>query len=177
MRALAGTALIFLLGAGAACAKAHPGGTAGPRQGSSNYRVLAEAEVVSGAPEPSADTVTAIYPHADNATPSYPAGNLKAGCGEGLVPIRIHVGIDGRVSDIRPIPGRSVAEDACYREFWAAASASVAKWTFVPAYRVRTIPSEAPGGEPTVERTPVGLDLDYEFMFGIVNGKGTVSSK
>jgi outer membrane biosynthesis protein TonB len=138
---------------------------------------LAEAEVVSGAPEPSANTVTAIYPLADNATPSYPASGLKAGCGEGLVPIRIHVGIDGRVSDIRPIPGRSIAEDACYKEFWAAVSASVAKWTFVPAYRVRTIPSEAPGGEPTVERTPMGLDLDYEFMFTIVNGKATVSSK
>jgi len=169
--------LILWLGVGAGCAKAHPSPSATPLQGSSNYRVLAEAEVVSGAPEPSADTVTAIHPFADNATPSYPARGLKAGCGEGLVPMRIHVGIDGRVSDIRPIPGRSVPEDACYQEFWAAASASVAKWTFVPAYRVRTIPSEVPGGEPTVERTPVGLDLDYEFMFGVVNGKGTVNSK
>ena len=177
MRWLAGPAVIFLLGVGAACAKAHPSKTTAGREGSSSYRALAEAEVVSGAPEPSGDTVTAIHPFADNATPSYPASGLKAGCGEGVVPIRIHVGIDGRVSDIRLIPGRSVSEDACFKEFWAAVSASVSKWTFIPAYRVRTVPSKVLGEEPTVERTALGLDLDYEFTFDIANGKGTVSSK
>jgi outer membrane biosynthesis protein TonB len=138
---------------------------------------LAEAEVVQGAPETQAETITAIHPFAENQTPSYPDGALKAKCGDGLVPVRVHVGIDGRVSEVQRIPEREVADTACYGQFEAAVRAALGTWQFVPAYRVRRLPAERPGSEPTVEREPLGLDLDYEFMFTVVDGKGTVRSK
>ena len=106
--------LALVLAFGLACAKAPPSSPASARHGESSFRVLAEAEVVNGAPEPSPETITAIHPFAENQAPSYPDAALGAGCGDGLVPVRVHVGIDGRVSEIRRIPGRVVAGDACY---------------------------------------------------------------
>jgi outer membrane biosynthesis protein TonB len=177
MRCGRGTVLIFVLG-GLACARARPSEPRpAPRHGESGYRALAEAEVVEDAAEPGGETITAIHPLAGNRAPSYPDGALRAGCGDGLVPVRVHIGIDGRVSEIRPIPGRGVASDACHREFEAEVRRVVGTWEFLPAYRVRRRAAEAPGAEPTVEREPLGLDLDYEFSFTVVEGMGTVRSR
>lgn len=166
-------ALVLVLG----CAKAHPSPPALTKHGESSFRALAETEVVSGEPEPSPETITAIHPFAENLSPSYPAGALSAGCGDGLVPVRVHVGIDGRVSDVRRIPGRVVAGDACHGMLETAVRQALAGWQFVPAYRIRRLAAETPGQEPTVERVPLGLDLDYEFVFTVVDGKGSVRSK
>ena len=171
----AGVALMLSVGVG--CAKAPPKPPASARQGSSSYRVLAEAEVTPGAAEPSAETVTAILPFAENGPPSYPEAALRSGCRDGLVPVRAHVGIDGRVSDIQRIPDRGVGEGACYRAFEEAVRRALGTWRFNPAYQIRTVPAAAPGGEPTIERVPLGLDVDYEFVFAIVDGKGTARSK
>jgi outer membrane biosynthesis protein TonB len=166
-------ALVLVLG----CAKAHPSPPPLARHGESSFRTLAETEVVSGEPEPSPETITAIHPFAENLSPSYPADALSAGCGDGLVPVRVHVGIDGRVSDVRRIPGRVVAGDACHGMLETAVRQALAGWQFVPAYRIRRLAAETPGQEPTVERVPLGLDLDYEFVFTVVDGKGSVRSK
>jgi hypothetical protein len=169
--------LALMRGFGLGCAKAHPGAPTSARHGDSSFRVLAETEVVNGEPEPSSETITAIHPFAENQAPSYPDEALRAGCSDGLVPVRVHVGIDGRVAEIRRIPGRMVAFDACYGAMETAVQQAVVAWRFVPAYRVRRLPAGTPSGEPTVERVPLGLDLDYEFLFSVVGGKGTVRSK
>ena len=171
------SSLAIVLGFGLACAKAHPSAPPSARHGESSFRVLAEAEVVDGAPEPSPETITAIHPFAENQAPSYPDAALGAGCGDGLVPVRVHVGIDGRVSEIRRIPGRVVAGDACYGEFETAVRQTLGAWQFVPAYRVRRPAAETSGNETGAAWEPLGLDLDYEFVFAVVDGKGTVRSK
>jgi hypothetical protein len=164
------------VGAGPGCAKAHPSHADRARQGEASYRPLAEAEAAGETPEPAAEQITAIHPLAENQAPSYPDAALSAGCGDGLVPVRVHIGIDGRVSEVGPIPGRAPAGDACDKEFESAVREAVSRWEFVPAYRVRRV-AETPGAEPTVERVPLGLDVDFEFAFTIVDGKGTVEPR
>jgi outer membrane biosynthesis protein TonB len=166
--------LVLVLGTAFGCAKAAPKAPAAGRQGESSYRVLAEAEVVPGTPDPSADTTTAILPYAENAAPRYPDEALRSGCGDGLVPVRVHVGIDGRVSQTQPVPGRPVPDDPCHRAFQESVRRALAEWRFVPAYRIHRIPAPAVN-EPSVERVPLGLDVDYEFRFAIVDGKGSVA--
>jgi hypothetical protein len=171
-RLRAGGTLLLLAALG--CAKARLDAPAPARQGEATYRVLAEAEVTAGAAEPSAETITAILPFVENPPPTYPEAALRAGCGDGLVPVRVHVGIDGRVSDIQGIPGRPVQDDACHRAFEGSVRQALGAWGFVPAYRVRSVPADGAGGEPRIERVPLGLDVDYEFLFAVVDGKGTV---
>jgi hypothetical protein len=171
-----GHAIVLALIVSGGCAKAPPSSPVSSRQGSSTYRVLAEAEITAG-PAASPETVTAILPFAENGPPSYPDGALRSGCQDGLVPVRIHVGIDGRVSDVRRIPGRSVMEDSCQRAFEDSVGRAVATWRFIPAYQLRAVPSAVPGGEPAVERVPLSLDVDYEFLFSVVEGRGTVRAR
>ncbi len=166
-----------VFGAGPGCAKARPSHADRARHGEASYRPLAEVEEVGETSEPAAEEITTIHPLAGNQAPSYPDAALLAGCGGGLVPVRVHVGIDGRVSAIGPIPGRAAAGDACNREFESAVRRAISGWEFVPAYRVRRLAAQTPGAEPTVERVPLGLDVDYEFVFTIVDGKGAVQSR
>jgi outer membrane biosynthesis protein TonB len=172
-----GAVLAAVVGAGPGCAKAHPSHADRARQGRASYRPLAEVEPAGETPPPAAEEITAIHPLAANQPPSYPDAALAAGCGGGLVPLRVHVGIDGRVSEIGPGPGRAAADDACGKEFEKAVREAVGSWEFVPAYRVRRVPAEAPGAEPIVERVALGVDLDFEFVFTIVGGKGAVESR
>ena len=164
------------VGAGTGCAKGHPSHGDRARQGQASYRPLAEVEAAGEAPEAAAEQITAIHPLAGNRAPSYPGAALSAGCGDGLVPVRVHIGVDGRVSEVGPIPGRATGGDACDEEFETAVRGAVSSWEFVPAYRVRRV-AETPGAEPTVERVPLGLDVDFEFVFTIVDGKGTVEPR
>lgn len=135
-------------------------------QGQTSYKILNSIEVVPGAPEPSGEAITPVYPNADNETPLYPAAALKAGCGQGSVAVRVHVGVDGKVSAQQEVPGRPVAADECHNAFREAVRVAVGKWTYVPAMRVGP-----------VERTPIGLDLDYEFAFEVIGGKGVVRTR
>jgi outer membrane biosynthesis protein TonB len=169
--------MTLLLALAPGCATTPKPAAVPARQGESSYRVLTQAEVSAAPPGPSADTITAIFPLAENSPPTYPEPALKAGCGDGLVPVRVHVGTDGHVSDVVRIPGRTVEEDACHRTFEAAVRQAVLTWKFIPAYRVRAVPAQEPGREASVERTPLALDVDYEFVFTVVAGRGTVRSK
>jgi hypothetical protein len=169
--------LALALGFGLGCAKAHPSPPASAHHGEASFRVLAEAELADGGPDLSAVTITVIHPFAENKAPSYPDGALRAGCGDGLVPVRVHVGIDGRVSAIQRIPVRPVPGDACHGELETAVRQILGTWQFVPAYRVRKPAAETPGNETATAWEPLGLDLDYEFVFAVVDGKGAVRSK
>jgi hypothetical protein len=111
---------------------------------------------------------------AENATPEYPGEALARDCGDRLVPVRLHVAMDGSVWDVSRIPGRDIVEDTCFRELEAAVRKTVMSWRYVPAYRVRRISAEGPGQAARVERTPLALSLDYEFQFRVVNGRGEV---
>jgi outer membrane biosynthesis protein TonB len=177
MNRLCRATVLLVLGVGLGCATTPPNPPTPARQGESSYRVLAEAEVTAGTPEPSTETITAILPFAENRPPSYPDTALRSGCSDGLVPVRVHVGIDGRVSEILRIPGRAVSDDACHNVFEDSVRRALGAWGFIPAYRIRQVPAEGPGKEPAVERVPLGLDVDYEFVFTVVDGKGTVRSR
>jgi hypothetical protein len=165
-----------VVGAGPGCAKGRSSHAERTRHGQASYRPLAEVEVVGETP-PAAEEVTVVHPLATNQAPSYPDAALKAGCGDGLVPVRVHIGVDGRVSETGPVPGRTSSGDACVKEFEDAVRRAVGRWEFVPAYQVRRAAAETPGAEPTVERVPIGVDVDFEFVFSIVDGKGTVEPK
>jgi len=166
-----------VVGAGPGCAKAHPSHADRARQGQASYRALAEVEAAGETPTAAGDEVTAIHPVAGNQAPSYPDVALAAGCGDGLVPVRLHNGIDGRVSATGPIPGRPPAGDACGRELQSAVKRAVGGWEFVPAYQVRRVAAATPGAEPLVERVPLGVDVDFEFVFTVVDGRGRVESR
>ena len=66
MSRLVGAGAILVLGVSVACAKRPPEEPSSIPRGQSTYRVLAEAEVTAGAVEPSAETITAIPPFAEN---------------------------------------------------------------------------------------------------------------
>ena len=70
-----------------------------------------------------------------------------------------------------------MTDDVCFRMFEESVRHALDAWRFVPAYLIRNTPADDPGKEPTVERVPLGLDVDYEFVFTVVDGKGAVRSR
>lgn len=169
----------------AACAARQAPPVAGPaatRQGSTSVRVL---ESDSKAPQPGeavAETITPAFASDENKLPEYPAYALKAGCREGTVPIRLHIGEDGNVARVSAVPDRAVADDACHSAFWAATYGAVRAWRFAPAFRQVPRPgADIDGdGRPDYtrwEQTPIMIYLDFEFSFRVVEGKGRVSSQ
>ncbi len=173
--------LVFMACAACRHAKA-PVITDSRLEGRSSYRVLNEPETSPDAPDRSDESITAIYPFADNKTPEYPAAALKAKCKEGVVPVRIHVGTDGTVTGQKDIPGRPLPADACHMAFREAVRAVVNGWKFIPAFRVMSVANGAAHGEVRAgpahyERTPLEADLDYEFLFQVVHGKEVVSNR
>ncbi|MGB7623576.1 MAG: hypothetical protein WBN92_14595 [Terriglobia bacterium] len=173
--------LVFAVCAACRHAKA-PVITDSQLEGRASYRVLNEPETSPEAPDRSDESITAIYPFADNKTPEYPAAALKSRCKEGVVPVRIHVGTDGTVTGQEDIPGRPLPADACHRAFREAVRVVVNGWKFIPAFRVKPVAGgeskgEIRAGPVHYERTPLEADLDYEFLFQVVHGKGVVSNR
>ncbi len=110
--------------------------------------------------------------------------------------MRLHIGINGKVTDVQDIPERPVPTDFCHEAFRKAVREALTGWRYVPAYRVRRVASDPPSrpvttfgreGDVTAvrdanpashtERMPLGVDLDYEFEFQVVNGIGAVRAK
>jgi outer membrane biosynthesis protein TonB len=139
------------------------------REGQTSVRVLSAPGAAPSNSEPTNVTITPAYPSPDNAVPVYPMDALKAGCRDGVVPVRVYVGSDGNVTDDRDIPGRPLSADSCHPSFRAAVQAAVRAWKFAPAFRQTT------GERP--EQYPIAVYLDYEFSFRVVEGKGTVLAR
>jgi hypothetical protein len=143
-------------------------------EGRTDYRVVNEPE--RGAPEITAtsDRVTTIFASEDNPPPEYPAYALRAGCRDGVVPVRVLIGTDGNVSGQQDIPGRPLPEDPCHVAFRAAVQGAVARWRFTPAFRQQAEPDPERPGLVRWRQTPIPIYVDYEFLFSVVDGKGVV---
>jgi hypothetical protein len=133
-------------------------------------------------PDTQVETITPAFASDDNELPVYPPYALRAGCGYGVVPIRVYVGTDGNVSTVKSISNRPVADDQCHSAFWAATSGAVQRWRFAPAIRQTPKPgADVDGdGRPDLtrwEQTPVMIYLDFEFTFRVVEGKGEVQPR
>jgi outer membrane biosynthesis protein TonB len=139
-------------------------------------RLLSAPTKPSGATDGESQTITPAYASSDNALPLYPADALRAGCTDGVVPLRVYVGADGSVMAQRDIPGRPVAADSCSVAFLAAVESAVARWKFAPAFRVTQVPTSAPG-VPAWHQTPIAIYLDFEFRFEVVDGRGVVRAR
>ena len=151
-------------------------------EGRTSVRVLkADANASAGIPDPMSERLTPAYASPDNTLPVYPGYALKAGCRDGLVPVRVYVGPDGNVASQRDIPDRPLRDDQCHSAFRAAVQSAVASWRFAPAFR--QTPFLAPGqkdGQPPITRwhqTPVTIFVDFEFAFSVVDGKGVVTGR
>ena len=113
--------------------------------------------------------------------PQYPPYALKAGCREGIIPVRIHVGTDGNVAAQQDVPGRPLPDDPCHTAFRAAVQSAVNEWRFAPAFRQRPLPA----ADGTVRRGPplkweqeaVAIYVDFEFSFEAVEGRGVVHTR
>jgi outer membrane biosynthesis protein TonB len=151
------------------------------REGQTSVHVLTAPDVGTASVEASDVRITPAYASPENALPDYPAYALRAGCRDGLVPVRVHVGADGNVTAQRDIPGRPLPDDQCHSAFRAAVQGAVRDWKFAPAFRVTQLPGRDPGdGRPTVprwEQSPIAIYVDLEFAFQVVEGKGVVRSR
>jgi TonB family protein len=174
MRARILACVVVLLPACAARAKP-PAGPAVPpssvdtREGHTSVRVLDSPE----ARRPSSKsrvTVVAAEAGPENKLPEYPPAALRAGCGGGVVAVRIHIGPNGRVRQ-SAVPGRSPASGPCQDAFAAAVRATVSSWGFFPAMR-RVCGDDETG----CTDSPITVYLDLEFRFEVVDGRGRVSS-
>jgi outer membrane biosynthesis protein TonB len=154
---------VALLAAG--CVRKRPAPPADPDQGRTSVRPLVDADVEAGAAVPDPG-VTPVYASDGNTPPEYPAYALRAGCGGGVVAVRVVIGVDGNVQEQREVPGRPLPADACHQAFRTAAAAAVARWRFAPAFRVSGRTQE-----------PVPVHVDFEFLFEVVDGQGRVRSR
>jgi hypothetical protein len=174
----------LLLLIGSACSARHQADVVpaqAEREGRTSVRVLT-GPGGSGAPDATVETITAAYASDQNQLPIYPAYALKAGCQNGVVPVRVHIGSDGNVSAVRTIPANPVAEDQCHSAFWVAAYTAVSAWKFAPAFRQTPIPGPDYDGDgrPDITRwkqEAVPIYVDFEFLFTVAKGRGEVRSR
>jgi len=117
----------------------------------------------------------------NNGLPEYPAYALEAGCGEGRVPVRVYIGVDGNVSAQRDVPDRPLPNDQCHMAFRAAVQSAVRDWKFAPAFVQKPLPGLVLADGKTVipqwESNAIPIYVDLEFSFEVVEGKGVVRSR
>jgi len=152
------------------------------REGVTSVRVLHDEIGKAPRPEVEVDRITPAYASDENKLPEYPVYALKAGCQQGVVPIRMTIGADGNVASVAPIPDRPVEKDQCHSAFWAAVCTTVQEWRFAPAFRLTSEPGPDADGDGHPDstwrrQTPIAIYLDLEFTFRVVNGRGEVVSR
>lgn len=156
--------------------------TTDTREGRTRVRVLNPPSAGTGEATASAETITAAQASEQNKLPEYPAYALRAGCQQGRVPVRVHIGTDGNVAAQTDVPGRPLPDDPCHVAFRAAVQGAVSPWKFAPAFR--QTPSPGPDvdhdGRPDIthwEQKAVAIYVDFEFYFEVVEGKGVVRTR
>jgi hypothetical protein len=155
---------------------------ADPREGRTSVRILNAPKAGAGVAATSEEIITVAHASSENKLPEYPAYALKAGCREGRVPVRVHIGADGNVAAQTDIPGRPLPDDQCHMAFRAAVQGAVTDWKFAPAFRQKPVPGRDVDhdGRPDFtrwEQTAVAIYVDFEFLFEVVEGKGLVRTR
>jgi hypothetical protein len=153
-----------------------------PRAGVTSVRVLEAADRKPPAVDVVAERLTPAFASDENALPIYPSHALEAGCQQGTVAIRLHVGEDGNVAQVASVPNRPVPDDPCHSAFWASTAGTVQAWRFAPAFRQtpKPGPDEDGDGRPDFTlwaQSPAAIYLDFEFAFRIAEGRGQVLSR
>jgi outer membrane biosynthesis protein TonB len=144
---------------------------AATREGRTTFRVLSKPAAPARADEIQV-TIIPVAPGSENQLPAYPADALGAGCGQGVVAVRIHIGPLGRVVKQVPVPGRHTPSDSCHVAFGTEVEATVENWGFFPALRQTCAPRK--GGPPSCSSVPIESYVDLEFLFDLVDGQPRV---
>ena len=175
--------LSVVLALASVCCAHHHKVLAPDPEGKTSVRVLNALETPpaggSGLPAPPGERITPAYASPDNKLPEYPPYALKAGCGQGVVAVRVHINAEGNVSAQRDVPGHPLPADECHMAFRAAVQGAVNTWKFAPAFRQTPIVDPATDAHAPVlhwKQEPVAIYLDLEFNFEVVAGKGVVRS-
>lgn len=145
--------------------------TGATREGRTTFRVLSEPADPVRADEVQV-TIIPVAPGPENQLPAYPADALGAGCGQGAVAARVHIGPLGRVVKQLPVPGRHTPTDSCHVAFGAKVEATVKNWGFFPALRQTCVPRK--GAPPSCSSVPIESYVDLEFLFDVVDGQPRV---
>ena len=140
--------------------------------------MLNEPERGSAQPDPSRERITPAYASPENKLPDYPAYALRAGCRDGIVPVRVTIGTDGNVAAQQDVPGRPLPSDECHMAFRAAVQGAVKDWRFAPAFRQKPVRGPDPRA-PIMrwEQSPITIYIDFESSFQVVHGKGVVRTR
>ncbi len=141
----------------------------GRSEGRTTVRQLASVD----GPSVGGRTVAIVAAEAgpENKLPQYPPAALLAGCGTGIIVVRIHIGTNGRVIRQSELTDGTPAPDPCHDRFVEAVRATVADWGFFPALRRAC----AEDGSGCVD-TPLVIYVDLEFRFDVVSGSAGVAS-
>lgn len=177
-------ALLALGLLGAACRTAPPAAT--PRPGTDEPHVQGVTEVAF-VPDPTVpplklppdEEILRPYPESI-AAPVYPADALEAGCGEGVVGLRIVVDPEGSVAEVRDSPVVEGTRGSCARRFREESESAVREWRFVPAQWRKLGPGKDVDGDSipdyqvVIEMERISSYLDIQIDFQVIGGEGRV---
>lgn len=115
------------------------------------------------------------------AMPVYPADALAAGVGDFTVVVRVTIGKDGKIADIRTSDRAPSSAGPFFSSFREAVECAVRQWEFAPGLITEEKPGKDLDGDGKVdyviatrfEHVPVFYHLRFDFT--IVNGVGNVS--
>ena len=157
--------LSVVLALASVCCAHHHKVLAPDPEGRTSVRVLNAPETPpagqSGLPAPPAERITPAYASPDNKLPEYPPYAIKAGCGQGVVAVRVHIDTEGNVSAQRDVPGHPLPADECHMAFRAAVQSAVNTWKFAAGLPSDTDPRPrdgCPRARPPLE-AGAGRDL------------------
>jgi TonB family protein len=134
-------------------------------RGEVQARFLRDPEI--SAPAATAELISSPRPLRDLPLPQYPQAALEAGAGAAHVVVRIVIGTDGRLTDVRDSPREASSLGPFMDEFRDAVLRALRHWRFTPGMRR----SEEAG---VAGATAVAVYYDVRFDFDIVDGIGQV---
>lgn len=145
------------------------------REGRASYRLLTadpEPGVITPGASREGDEYVPAHASADNVPPSYPPTALEAGCGRGLVVLRVRLDREGAVTRVQQSPLGSTPAGACTELFRRAAEETLRGWRFAPArrqYRIAGLDLDHDGVAdlPRWESEPMEAEADIQFRFEV----------
>jgi hypothetical protein len=149
--------------------------------GKSSYTFVADPSV---SPPKVSDHQELIAPDALGklVDPIYPESALAARAAPASVTLRIVIGEDGFVSDIKDSPLGASTDSPFAAEFRAASEVAVKRWRFTPGTIAQyedgaDVDNDGqPDSQSLLRSDPIRVFYDVRFDFEIVEGKGRVHS-